>query len=210
MAELTLLINNTTNDTEVVNIGTDWIAVDPTLDWFIFTAGGAGVANGSAIPDETSLNRCATQLSSVDPVIVSKYFLADYSANLLKEVKMAGNQNKRYVFACSFDGATATEPQLEAWDNSGMDTYASPALGSGLATASWFKGICTTLALPGTNWTGTALAGSGVSNIVLLNNGSGALTVADILYFNFKIIIPAGYLTPGLTTPILAVVYTTN
>jgi hypothetical protein len=210
MAELTLLINNTTNDTEVVNIGTDWIGVDPDTDWFIFSAGGSGVANGSVIPSETLLNRYAVQLDPINPVIVSKYFLADYSANLLKELKMAGNQNKRYSIACSFDGATATEPQLEAWDNDSMNSYAISALGSGTPSSSWYKAICTTAALPGVNWTGVSLAGSGVSNIVLLNNGSGALTVADILYFNFKITIPGGYVTPGLHTPILAVVYTTN
>ena len=210
MAEATLIINNTTNDTEVVNLGTDWIEVDKYYDEFIFSQGGGAVADGQAIPSESLLNRYAVQLDDTDPVTVPKYFLSDFSANLLKEIKLAGNQNKRYVFAVSFDGATATEPILEAWDNPSMDSYLSPALGSGTPSASWYKAICTTAALPGVDWVGTVLAGDGISNSLLLNNGSGALSGADILYFNFKIVIPAGYLTPGLHTPILAVIYATN
>jgi hypothetical protein len=43
-----------------------------------------------------------------------------------------------------------------------------------------------------------------------LNNGNGALSIADILYFNFKIVIPGGYLTPALHTPIMSIIYATN
>jgi hypothetical protein len=210
MTNLSLLINNTTNDTVVANIGTDWITVDPDYDAFIFSQGGGTVADGGVIPSESLLNRYAVQLSATLPVIVPKYFLSDFSANLLKEVKLAGNQNKRYVFAASFDGATATEPILECWDSSGMSTILSPALGSGIPANSWYKAICTKTSLPGVDWVGTPLAGDGISNIILLNNGSGALTVAGILYFNFKIVIPAGYITPALHTPIMAIIYATN
>jgi hypothetical protein len=213
MTSLQLLINNTVNDTTVVNVGTDWLTVDPNYDVFIFSGGsvlGGGVSNGDVIPSEALLNRYAVQLDPINPVNVPKYFLADYSLNLLKEIKLAGNQNKRYVFAAQFDGATATEPQLEAWDTASMDTIVSPALGAGTPASSWYKAISTNLSLPGVNWVGTSLAGSGVSNILLMNDGAGALAVASTLYFNFKIVIPGGYLTPVVATPVLSIVYTTN
>lgn len=210
MTLLTLLINNTISDTVVANIGTDWLAVDPNYDIFIFSQGGGSVSDGNAIPSESLLNRYAVQLHPTNAVTVPKYFLADFSLNLLKEIKLSGNQNKRYVWAASFDGATATEPILECWDNNSMDTILSPAIGAGIPANSWYKAVCTTGALPGVDWVGTPLAGDGVSNIILLNNGGGALSGAGILYFNFKIVIPGGYLTPALHTPIMSIVYATN
>jgi hypothetical protein len=210
MTALTLLINNTITDSAVANIGTDWLTVDPDFDNFIFSQGGTGVADGSSSPTTALLNRYAVQLSAVNDVIVPKYFLNDYSTATLKEVKLAGNQNKRYVFAASFDGATATEPILECWDNASMNTILSPALGTGVASSSWYKAICTTLAASGANWVGIALAGDGTSNILLLNNGNGALVGAGILYFQFKIVIPAGYLTPALHTPVMTIIFATN
>ena len=213
MTSLTMLINNSTQDSPIGASGTTWVAVDPNYDVLIFSAGsilGGGVSDGDVIPTETLLNRYAVQLDPVNPVIVPHYFLADYSANLLKEIKLAGNQNKRYSFACQFSGATATEPQLEAWDTSSMTTIVSPALGSGTPNSSWYKAVGTNLGLPGTNWAGIPLAGSGVSNVLLLNDGNGALTGASTLYFNFKIVIPGGYLTPVIATPVLSIIYTTN
>jgi hypothetical protein len=210
MTNLILKINNTITDS-VIGIG--WIDVDPINDSLIFSTGspaGQGVSDGDALPSEALLNRYAVQLSNISPVTVPKYFLADNSVSLLKEIKLAGNQNKQYVFGCSFDGPTATEPQLEAWDNEDMDSYADPSLGAGVPSVSWYKAIATSTVLPGANWTGVSLAGNGASNIVLLNEGNGALTVADDLYFNFKIVIPAGYLTPAVHTPMLAIIYTTN
>jgi hypothetical protein len=210
MTDLILKINNTVTDS-VVGVG--WIDVDNINDGFIFSTGsaaGQGVSDGDPIPSEALLNRYAVQLSAISAVTVPKYFLADNSTNLLKEIKLAGNQNKRYVFACAFDGATATEPVLEAWDNDSMNSYSDPSLGAGVPNVSWYKAVATTSALPGVNWTGVSLAGNGSSNIVLLNEGNGALTGAANLYFNFKIVIPAGYLTPAVHTPILSIVYTSN
>jgi len=210
MTNLILRINNTVSDATYLAAPSNWIAVDDVNDVFIFSQGGSGVADGNAIPSETLLNRYAVQLDPVNPVTVPKYFLADFSAGVLKEVKLAGNQNKRYVFAADFDGATATEPILEAWDNSGMTTILCSALGSGTPGLSWYKAISTQSGLPLANWTGISLAGAGVSNILLLNAGAGALTGAATLYFNFKIVIPGGYLTPSLQTPVLTITYTTN
>lgn len=213
MTNLDLLINHSTVDDIVGGGGTDWITVDPLNDYLIFSQGsltGAGVSDGDPLPSSTLLNRYAVLLDSVNPVTVPKYFLAKVSLNLLKELKLAGNQNKRYSIAAQFDGATATEPQLEAWDNASMNSLVSPSLGGGIPAVSWYKAISTNLILPDANWVGTPLAGDGISNILLLNNGLGGLTVAGNLYFNFKVVIPGGYLTPGIHTPILAIVYTTN
>jgi hypothetical protein len=208
MTDLLLYINNSVTDSPMP-AGT-WIAVDPTTDGFIFSQGGTGVADGSPLPSEATLNRCLVLLDPVNPVYVPKYFLSDYSSNLLKEIKLAGNQNKRYAFAAEFNGATATEPSLEVWDTIAMDSIVSPALGAGTPAASWYLAVSTNLALPGVNWAGTPLAGDGASNILLLNGGLGALTGATTLYFNFKIRIPGGYLVPAVHTPTLAIVYTTN
>lgn len=210
MANLILKINNSTVDSAG---GGTWISVDPSNDVFIFSQGsgaGLGVSDGDAIPSEAILNRYAVVLDAVNPVTVPKYFLSDFSAGILKEIKLAGNQNKQYVFNANFDGATATEPQLEAWDTNDMNSYVSVALGSGTPNSSWYKAIATTTSLPGVDWVGTPLGGDDPTNILLLNEGSGALSAAKDLYFNFKIVIPGGYLTPGLHTPVLAIVFTTN
>jgi hypothetical protein len=83
-------------------------------------------------------------------------------------------------------------------------------LGAGTPAGSWYKAVCTTAITPGAVWTGTPLAGSGVSNVVLLNDGSGALSAATDLYFNFHVKIPAAYSTPASYLPVLLVTYTTN
>jgi len=213
MTNLSVLINHSLTDSPVGSSGVDWLTIDPNYDYLLFSQGstpGAGVSDGDALPSESLKNRYAVTLDPINPVTVPKYFLADFSLNLLKEIMLAGNQNKRYVFACSFDGATATEPSLEAWDNQNLTSILSPALGGGVPSSSWYRGVVTTTGLPGTNWSGTPLAGSGGSNLLLLNNGAGALLTAGVLYFNFKVVIPGGYLTPAVHTPILVVVYTTN
>lgn len=213
MTELTLHINHSSSEQPLNTSGVDWTEIDENNDYLIFSEGsapGQGVSDGDSIPTEAELNRYATELSEDGDVVVSKYFLADYSANELKEIFNAGNQQKRYAFCASFDGATASEPQLEAWDNQDLDTHVDPSLGSGVPSASWYKGICTTTSTPGADWSGTPLAGSGASNIILLNDGNGALTIAKDLYFNFKVVIPAGYITPALHTPVLVITYTTN
>ena len=210
MTSVILYINNTTTESPLGTSGVDWIEVNPTYDSFIFSNGGSGVADGDDTPTDDELNRAAVPLSDSVAVIVPKYFLLDYSEDILKEIKNAGNQEKRYSFCCSFDGVTASEPQLEAWDNAAVDSYADPALGNGVPASSWYKAICTTTSTPGLNWTGTPLAGGGASNVVPLNDGNGALTGATDLYFNLKIIIPGGYIIPAVHTPILMVTYTTN
>jgi len=210
MANATLYINNSTDELEIGASGSSWKEVASGYDTLIFSSGGAGVADGEDIPTTEELNRAGVQLDDSNPVVVSKYFLSDFSADLLYEIKNAGNQEKRFAFGVSFDGATADEPQLEAWDNDSMNSYADPALGNGTPASSWFKAICTTTNTPSADWTGTPLAGDGVSNVLLLNDGNGALSGADNLYFNFKVIIPGGYDVPASHNPVLVITWTTN
>jgi hypothetical protein len=205
----TFRINNTTNDATYVAQPSYYVTVDASNDYFIFSNGSIAVADGQPLPSETDLNRAGTQLDIIE-VIVSKYFLADTSVNLLKEIKLAGNQNKQHAYCFSFDGATASEPQLEAWDDDTLISYSIIPLGITNPNNSWFKAVCTTTNFPGDDWIGTSLAGSGVGNIVLLNDGAGALSIAKDLYFNFKIVIPAGVTTPGAFTPVLNIAYLTN
>lgn len=210
---MNLYINNLSDELAFGVSGSDWIIVDPDADYFIFSTGSVTVKDGETIPEETELNRAAVQLDDTNPVNVSKCFLADATDNKLKEVINAGNQNKQYAFCCVFDGATASEPQLEAWNNSDMNAYNNIELGTGTPANSWYKAVCTNTGTPGVDWATFAvvsLAGSGSSNILLLNNGSGALSVAGNLYFNFKVVIPGGHLTPALHSPIFVVTYTTN
>ena len=209
MTSLILRVNHSTVDSPFVTAPSNFIDV-AAADSFIFSAGSALVADGQALPSQADLNRAATLLSPTVSVIVAKYFLRQVASGLLREIYLAGNQNKQFVFCCSFDGATATEPQLEIWDNINLNTYAAVSLGASVPNSSWYKGVCTTLAAPGVGWTGTPLAGSGSSNIILLNNGAGALTAAKDLYFNLMLKIPAGVSTPGAESPILTVTYTTN
>jgi len=209
MTDMILRVNTSEVDNTYVAAPGNFVTVEAG-DVLIFSAGSAVVKDGESIPNQTELNKAATILDPLLPTVVAHYFLADSSVNLLKEIHLAGNQNKRYVFCLSFDGATASEPQLEAWDDIGLVTYDLGCLGTGVPNSSWYKGVCTTSSAPGASWLGTPLAGSGATNIILLNDGSGALSGAADLYFNFHVKIPAAYTAPGQYLPILLVTYTTN
>jgi hypothetical protein len=209
MTNLVFRVNKTSTDSNYATAPANFKTAVPANDSLIFSAGSDVVADGLAVPTQAEINRAATQLGD-DPIEVAKYFLASAGDNLLYQIFNAGSVDKRYVFCASFDGATASEPQLEAWDDSTMLTHALDCLGGTTPANSYYRAISTTGSTPGASWTGTPLAGSGSSNIILLNNGSGALSAATDLYFNFKILIPGGLTTPQLYQPILVVVYTTN
>lgn len=212
MTNLLLYMNYTDIDVarDAVPSGEEYYIEHENTDYLICTAGSDDVAAGQPLPTTEQLNRAATLLDDEDPVVVAHYLFADVSENLLREMLLAGRGDNQYVFCASFDGATSSEPVLEAWDNTDMDSYSDICLGSGVPNSSWYKAICTTNASPGTNWTGTPLAGNGSANQILLNAGAGALSMAKDLYFNFHIYIPAGIATPVAETPILAIIYTTN
>ena len=197
-------------DADISNLtnSTDYITLDLTNDYLIWSKSLADLMTHEPTSDE--LNAAAEIIDPSVAVTVAKCLLMDYShdvggayyTHLIKGM----SENKRYVYCFSFDGATATEPQLEAWDTSAHSTYVKRVLGYGTPANSMMKGVCTTTTLPGGGWAGTALAGA--SNVLLLNFGGGALSGAGHLYANLKIVIPAAYSTPAAETFVLTVRYT--
>lgn len=202
------LVNCSTSDSSYPTSGVNWVEVALASDSIIFSNGSDIVIDGASIPTEFQLTQAGI-IKSVSEQIVPHYFLADVSSNLLQEIHNAGNQNKRYVFAFNFDGATASEPVLELWDNDDMDTVDLVSLGGGDPTASWWRGVVTTDGLPGTNWVGSKLAGASSTHYLELNNGNGALSGAETLYCNLKIVCPANFTQAAADKPVLVVKYTT-
>ena len=96
---------------------------------------------------------------------------------------------------------------MEAWDDSSLATVTKNVLGAGTPANSMVKAVCTTGALPGANWLGTAIAGSGSTRVVPLNSGLGGITGSGVLYANIKIVIPANYATPAIESFTLAIRY---
>lgn len=209
---LTIAINTDTTDSEYGTSGIDWTVLDLTNDALIFTAGSDIVKDGEALPSQDDLNRAGIDISGGVDITVSQYLVSDFDANELKEAHLMGNQDNRYVMAFVFDGPTTSEPVLEVWDNLSLNTVDSVSLGAGTPANSWFKGVVTTSSSPGTNWTGTPLAGSSVGNFLFLNDGNGnsPLSVADTLYCNIKVVIPSTATSSGAETPVFACKYTTN
>lgn len=206
---LIVAVNTGTADLEYGVSGAEWIDVSPANDTLIFSAGSDTVKDGEPIPSQNQLIQAGVVLSGAEQ-IVPKYFLADVSANLLREIHLAGNQDKRYVFACVFDSATASEPVLEVWDDSNLNSVDIPELGAGTPSSSWYRGIVTTDSSAGTDWTGSRLAGSSDGNFLWLNNQNGALSGADNLYFQFKIVIPATATSGSSAVPVFVVKYLSN
>lgn len=209
MATLTIAANVSSNNTPYSESGAAWIVVDSTNDTLIFSAGSDTVADGETIPTQSEYNQAGVILTGVQQ-IVSKYFLADASANMIREIQLMGNTTNRYVLAFDFDDVTATEPVLELWDDSNLDTIAGTSLGAGTASSSWWRGITTTSSSPSADWTGSTLAGSSSSHYLNLNASGGALSGAKTLYCNLKIVIPASAATGLSATPVFAVKFASN
>jgi hypothetical protein len=83
-------------------------------------------------------------------------------------------------------------------------------LGAGTPSQSFIKGITTTYAAPVSNWTGTNMAGSGSGYFLYLNDQNGALTAADTLYANIKVIIPASQTVGFSANPVFVVKWLSN
>jgi hypothetical protein len=205
-----LLIRTNIVDADIAYVTTpaDYITMDLTNDYLIWSKTLADCMTHEPTADE--LNAAAEIIDPSLAVTVTKCLLMDYSHDVggsyyTHLVKGMGD-NKKFVYCFSFDGATATEPQLEAWDSSAHSTCVKNVLGIGVPANSMLKGVCTTTTLPGTGWVGTALAGA--SNVLLLNDGLGAILLASDLYANLKIVIPAAYTTPAAETFIFCVRYT--
>lgn len=208
---LTPRINYVDADVNYITTPADYITLDLVNDYLIWTAGNLIVKDlMTHEPTEEELNAAASEINALNDVTVALCLLMDYSHNVggvyyTHKVKGMG-ENKRYSFCFSFDGATATEPRLEAWDDDTHTTADMNVLGLGTPANSFLKAICTTAALPGALWTGTPIAGA--SNYVLLNAGLGALSVAKDLYVNMKIVIPTAYVTPAAETFVTSIRYT--
>lgn len=209
MTNLIIAVNNDTVDNPYNTSGIIWTVVSIGNDFLVFTNGSDSVTNGQPIPSSFQLSAAGILLDGLQQ-IVPTYLLADISANQLKNIHGMGNNDARYVMAFHFDGATTSEPVLEAWDDSNLDTVAATSLGGGTPSSSWLRGIVTTDASSGSNWTGSTLAGSSDGHFLWLNNLNGALSIAKTLYCNLKMIVPASQTTGGAETPVLTVKYTTT
>jgi len=209
MTAITIAVNTGNTDLAYGISGSEWVDIVPASDYLVFSNGSDVVADGETIPSESDFIQAGVLLTGIEQT-VSKYFLADQSANQLKEISLMGNVDAQHVFAFDFDGATASEPVLELWDDSGLDTIDGTTLGAGTAANSWWRGITTTTASSGTNWVGSRLAGSGEGYFLWLNNQNGPLSVADTLYCQLKVVVPASAVTGGSAAPKIVVKYASN
>ena len=206
---VSVYVNNTSTDSPRGTSGITYTLLNLTNDYLIFSAGSVAVADGADIPTPAELNSAGMLITTSD-VEVAHQFLLDASDNLIREIFLAGNQNKRYVYCFAFDGATASEPVLELWDDTDLDTIADNCLGEGVTNSSWFRGITTTDGLPGAGWTGKRLAGSSDNHFLWLNNEAGALSVAKDLYCNLRVTVPANFDEASAEAPVFAIKWTTN
>jgi hypothetical protein len=214
--DLTVLANYVDADVNYETTPADYIALDLTNDYLIWTEGDAIVKDlMTHEPTPAELNAAATKIDPDNPKTVAKCLLMDYSHDVggsyYTHLVKGMSENKRYVYGFSFNGATASEPQLEAWDDSDHDSTDKHVLGNGTPANSFVKAVCTTASLPGVDWAGTAIAGA---NVLQLNNGNGALAAlgsgetSQELYANIKIVIPQAYATPAVENFNLTIRYT--
>jgi len=195
----------------------DYTLVDLVNDYIIHTGVDTVVKDGMLTePSETQLINASPIIGPSNEVIVPVCLLMDYSGigvKCLKKVQGYAEDHKRYSFLFRFSGATATEPQLEAWDDDTMLTIANKVLGGSNESPienpedSMVNAVCTTTDEPGEDW-GAPLAGDGATYVLKLNQGDGALTVAKDCYANLKIKIPANFANPAIETFSLVARYT--
>jgi len=204
-----VFVNHTSDDNSRVFDPSDFIQMDLANDKLIFSAGSAAVADGQDTPTNAELNEAATIIQPT-PVEVAHTFLLDVSdvGQELKEMFMANSGDHQYVICLAFDGATASEPTLEAWDDDTHVTANLNCLGVGTPANSMLKAVLTTGGSPGAGWAGTPIAGGAAPNVLLLNGGGGALGGATDVYVNIHWDVPGAYITPFAEEPVLSVRYT--
>jgi hypothetical protein len=196
-------VNCDSQDQPLGTSGVDWVEFSEGNDQLIFTNGNTEVIDGADIPSQAELISAGVILTG-SQIIVSTYLLQDTSENELKSINGMGNLNKSYVLAFDFDAITASEPVLEVYDDENLNTADGAILGSGTPSSSFIRGITTTYSAPGTNWiTGaTRMAGSSDGNFLYLNGQNGFLTIADTLYANICVVIPASRTTGFSANPV--------
>ena len=195
----------------------EFITMDLSNDIFIWTKGDSVIKNHMTTNPMSQPDKLIAAAAVIDDkdVTVPLCLLYDYSHNIQGSIYthevLGMGIDRQYVFCFSFDGATATEPQLEAWDDATHLTFDTNTLGLGTALDSFLRGICTTAEAPDLEWDGAPIAGA--SNVLLLNAGAGALDelvtgeTSQELYCNLKIVIPGDYPTPAMEQFIWTVRY---
>lgn len=208
---LSVYVNVDSQDQPLNTSGVDWVQFSEGNDKLIFTAGNATIADGQPVPTQSELVSAGVELTG-SQIILSTYLLEDFSANLLKSIDGMGNLDKRYVLAFDFDGDTASEPVLEVWDDSNINTATGTMLGSGTASQSFIRGVTTTSASPGAGWVTSAIrmAGASDGNFLFLNDQNGALGSATTLYCNLAVVIPASQTTGFSASPVFVVKWLDN
>jgi len=210
---LSIYVNHTSDDVPRLPSNESKYTLMGTNDFLLFSNGYTDfVYDGADIPSDPNQLTSAGSLITAGLVDVTHFYLADYDAGKLKEIYNAGKHNKMHAFCFSFSAATASEPKLELWDDSDMDSFDSYALGAGVATNSMIRGFVTTDATPpgSDDWNGIILAGSDSSHVLWLNKGAGEspLTAAKDLYANLRVTILGSYPYSFSLTPCIAIKYT--
>jgi hypothetical protein len=207
---LSIRANLVDADHSYVAVPADYITLDLAHDYLIWSEDLDDLMTHEPTSDE--LNAHAVIIDDGANKTVPENLIMDYShdwgGSYYTHLVIGMGLNKRYIYCFSFDGATASEPQLEAWDDDTHLTTAKHVLGNGTPANSMIKAVCTTGALPGAGWVGTSIAGSNSARVVKLNDGNGALSGAGHLYANMKIVIPMAYATPAIESFTLTVRYT--
>ncbi len=208
---LNVFINVDTDDQPLNTSGIDFVEFAEGSDQLIFTQGNTEVQDLANIPSQSELISAGVELTG-SQIVLTEYLLQDTSENLLKSIDNMGNVDKQFVVAFDFDAPTASEPVLEVWDDSNLNTIDNTMLGSGTPSSSFVRGITTTTTSPGSNWItgGTRMAGSSDGNFLNLNDLNGFLTGADILYCNLAIVIPASQTTGFSANVVFAVKWLEN
>lgn len=206
---LSIHANISAIDNDRITSPANYVLMDLANDKLIWSAGSVAVADGQDTPTNIELDDAATIIQATD-VEVDKLFLLDFSdvGVELKEINLAGSTDTRFVINFSFDGPTATEPTLEAYDDNTHTTANLLVLGNGTPANSMIRAVLTTAGLPGAGWLGTPIAGAVLPNILELNGGAGALVGAAEIYVNIKALIPGNFPTPFSETPVLTTRFT--
>lgn len=215
MTTMNLLVNYVNAEHNYAGYPADYIEVDLANDYLIWSEDLED--NMTHEPTSEELNEHAVIIDDDADKLVPECLLMDYSHDvggaIYTHLIDGMGENQKFVFAFSFDGATANEPRLEAWDDDTHTTTDKHVLGTDESGAvSMVKAICTTRNLPSESWVGTFLKGS--DSYVLLNDGEGALDelesaeTSQELYANIKIVIPQAYATPAVETFVLTVRFT--
>ncbi len=208
---LNVFINVDTQDLALNTSGVDFVQFSEGNDQIIFTQGNTEVEDGVNIPTQSELISAGVELTG-SQIVLTEYLLQDTSENLLKNIDNMGNIDKQFVLAFDFDAPTASEPVLEVWDDSNLNTINNTMLGSGTPSASFIRGVTTTSASPGANWitTGTRMAGSSDGNFLNLNDLGGFLTGATTLYANLAVVVPASQTSGFSANPVFVVKWLEN